>query len=273
MKGIQTLEELCSRYDILDIEPWIKRAVQELKPEGAKASHAVAKLLMELLECRNPKLMDVLAVAAEMESIPELVEAVRSIAIASSMASRPAQGRFESEVSDGGQVGWTEYTAKGIKSNANKVLERFAQGKPTDMQPKKKWWEFWKSEATPSEKKQTTEEGVSKSVMFYQYNMGSIPKERGLCSDRECPCDETPIPRGTGYLYVSKEAVQFMERKLKGEIPDNVIPGYGLMPFLVCKEGAELRGIDMEVAAEDARRWWETGKAPLRPTPKAKSKS
>ncbi len=44
------------------------------------------------------------------------------------------------------------------------------------------------------------------------------------------------------------------------------------MPILVCEQGAKLRGIDLKVAADDAKRWWETGKAPLRPTPMASRK-
>jgi hypothetical protein len=61
-----------------------------------------------------------------------------------------------------------------------------------------------------------------------------------------------------------------MGLKLKGNLPPNVVSSP--MPVLVCQQGAELRRIDMEVAAEDAKRWWETGKVPLRPTPKAKGK-
>jgi len=47
---------------------------------------------------------------------------------------------------------------------------------------------------------------------------------------------------------------------------------FGPMPILVCEQGARLRGIDMKVAADDAKRWWETGKVPLRPTPMANRK-
>jgi hypothetical protein len=43
------------------------------------------------------------------------------------------------------------------------------------------------------------------------------------------------------------------------------------MPILVCEQGAKLRGLDLKVAAEDAKRWWKTGKVSLRPTPMAKS--
>ncbi|MGD1995146.1 MAG: hypothetical protein PVH62_00080 [Anaerolineae bacterium] len=46
----------------------------------------------------------------------------------------------------------------------------------------------------------------------------------------------------------------------------------GPMPVLVCEQGAKLRGIDLKVAAEDSKRWWETGRVPLRPTPMATRK-
>jgi hypothetical protein len=40
-----------------------------------------------------------------------------------------------------------------------------------------------------------------------------------------------------------------------------------LAPILVCERGAKLRRLDLGVAAADAKRWWQTGKVPLRPTP------
>ena len=40
------------------------------------------------------------------------------------------------------------------------------------------------------------------------------------------------------------------------------------MGILVCEEGAKLRGLNLEVAAADAKHWWETGKIPFRATPK-----
>ena len=53
---------------------------------------------------------------------------------------------------------------------------------------------------------------------FYQYRREAIPEDTGYCSDRECPCPGTPIPRGTGYLYISEEAVEFMRAKLSNHI-------------------------------------------------------
>jgi hypothetical protein len=42
---------------------------------------------------------------------------------------------------------------------------------------------------------------------------------------------------------------------------------FRLGPILVCERGAKLRNLDLEVAAADAKYWWETGRVPLRATP------
>jgi hypothetical protein len=110
------------------------------------------------------------------------------------------------------------------------------------------------------------------------------PPGDGLCSDNACPCPETRIPRGTGYLYVSEEAVQFRrdartvaEARAKVERirqQTQARMGFANVVFarlpdaiLMCEQGARLRGLNLEVAAADARHWWTTGLAPLRPTP------
>jgi len=111
---------------------------------------------------------------------------------------------------------------------------------------------------------------ADQEVGFYQYSMSSLPRESGLCSDRQCPCPETVIPKGTGYLYISPDAVGFMKSKMEGKGGGGGFMVMGSMPILTCEQGAKLRGIDLEVAAEDARLWWEKGQAPLRPTPMAK---
>jgi hypothetical protein len=36
----------------------------------------------------------------------------------------------------------------------------------------------------------------------------------GLCSDNSCPCPETKIPSGEGYLYIAKECVEFRKDAL-----------------------------------------------------------
>lgn len=105
----------------------------------------------------------------------------------------------------------------------------------------------------------------------------------GRCSDRSCPCPEpgTLLPRGTGYLYISREAVKFRQdcrtldefRKKMDRIqsgPTFFNFGFapeGVAPILVCEQGAKKRNLDLAVAAADAKRWWDTGKVPLRPTP------
>ena len=40
-------------------------------------------------------------------------------------------------------------------------------------------------------------------------------------------------------------------------------------PTLMCEQGARKRGLDLKVAAADAKHWWTTGLAPLRATPMA----
>lgn len=112
----------------------------------------------------------------------------------------------------------------------------------------------------------------------------------GLCSDDSCPCDPmgTPIKRGEGYLYISKEVVERRRHLLKlyefeghnaalrslaimksGMPNDTRVNGLEKtgLPILVCEQGAKLRNLDLAVAHEDAKRWWETGKVPLRVTP------
>lgn len=109
------------------------------------------------------------------------------------------------------------------------------------------------------------------------------PSGNGLCSYPPCPCDEVTIPRGQGYLYITEECVEFRRdalslddaaTKLKemGDRTDSmIIPGSGVAsPILVCEEGAKLLELDLEIATADARRWWETGEVPLRPTPRKK---
>lgn len=106
------------------------------------------------------------------------------------------------------------------------------------------------------------------------------PNSNGLCSDNQCPCNETVIPVGEGYLYIPQSCCDFrrdcrkwsevatkvarMERTTNRMLMfDQGITG----PVLVCKQGVERRGLDLAVAAADAKHWWATGEVPLRPTP------
>lgn len=118
------------------------------------------------------------------------------------------------------------------------------------------------------------------------------PSGDGLCSDKSCPCPETVIPRGSGYLYISQELINFrkdcltyaqLQRKLDAmakvdslndSSPDGFIrflPAGTSSPIMMCKQGAILRDLDLNVAASDAAYWWKTGLVPLRVTPKAGS--
>jgi hypothetical protein len=111
------------------------------------------------------------------------------------------------------------------------------------------------------------------------------PGGDGLCSDNDCPCGYpgASIPRGSGYIYISKDVVDFRRdaltiREAKKKI-DKLRQRLGggvmmfdqniLAPILVCEQGARKRGLDLEVAAADAKHWWKTGKVPLRQTPLA----
>lgn len=119
----------------------------------------------------------------------------------------------------------------------------------------------------PQTEKQKNNKTDSSEPSFYQYDMLTIEllKTTAVCSDNKCPCQETKIPEGSGYLYISPKAVVRMTALKEGRAEGTI--GFGLMPVLVCEQGAKLRDIDLKVAAEDAKRWWVTGKVPLRPTP------
>jgi hypothetical protein len=127
---------------------------------------------------------------------------------------------------------------------------------------------------------------------FFEF---SRPQGEGRCSDNACLCDPGGagdiIPRGTGYLWISSQVVESrrtarseaavkrqLEQKFKSPLFDIlgsgvVFAGEGITPTLMCRIGAEQRGINLEVAAADAKYWWETGLVQLRPTPYAKKRS
>jgi len=122
-----------------------------------------------------------------------------------------------------------------------------------------------------------------------EYFECDVPSGDGLCSDNACPCPEVAIPRGTGYLYVEKSLVDFrrqcptldsarkaMQEKheqASAQLNAPVSGFYRLGPILVCEQGAERRNLDMEVAAADAKKWWQTGQVPLRETPTKSTES
>ena len=116
-----------------------------------------------------------------------------------------------------------------------------------------------------------------------------VPPGDGACSDNACPCGYpgAEIPRGSGYLFIEQDLVDFRyryptlqsARKAMERVHEERQAMFGLGttvyrlgPVLVCEEGARLRGLDLEVAAADAKHWWETGMVPLRETPLSKKK-
>ena len=114
---------------------------------------------------------------------------------------------------------------------------------------------------------------------------GLPPTGDGLCSDPDCPCPEVKIPRGMGYAYISEDLVKSRcnarslykldanIRKcltgLGGQVGTAILTSSLTSPLIMCELGAALRGIDLDVAAVDAKLWWETNLAPLRPTPQS----
>ena len=115
-----------------------------------------------------------------------------------------------------------------------------------------------------------------------QYFESDVPQGNGLCSDDGCPCPEVRIPRGSGYLYVNQELVDFRKnyltlveaRRAMSQSHQNISANLGavttfyrLGPILVCEQGAKLRNLNLKIAAEDAKKWWGNGLVPLRPTP------
>jgi hypothetical protein len=118
-------------------------------------------------------------------------------------------------------------------------------------------------------------------MLEYYFEMDR-PANDGLCSDSDCPCNDVIIPRGTGYLYVSPQVVEMRrdaktieELRTKIQRVGQATGMFLLMDpacyngILCCKQAARRRHLDLKVAAEDARYWWEHGLVPLRVTPKA----
>jgi len=125
----------------------------------------------------------------------------------------------------------------------------------------------------------TVTEPLKESAEYFE---DDVPSGDGVCSDNNCPCREDEIPRGTGYLYIDEEIVDFRRRypsltsareamqqtQERIRASGTMFGGfYRIGPILVCEKGARLRNLDLKVAAADAKYWWETGKVPLRVTP------
>jgi hypothetical protein len=112
-----------------------------------------------------------------------------------------------------------------------------------------------------------------------EYMECEVPRQEGYCLDNDCPCPPARLNRGEGYLYISQDLIAFrkdclsrseLQRKLAPRIEGGeYISVTAYEPTLMCEQAAHSRNLDMPAAAEDARRWWNEGVAPLRPTPKA----
>lgn len=104
-----------------------------------------------------------------------------------------------------------------------------------------------------------------------------------LCSDNMCPCtDKKHLKIGeSAYLYISEEVVKLRKNYITlldiqikllsdakniGSTAIQVTQGI-INPIVLCEIGATQRGLDLAVALEDAKRWYENGFAPLRATP------
>ena len=144
----------------------------------------------------------------------------------------------------------------------------------------------WSFKAVPEiRKEQKSEKDLDNRIQMsrtMQFMEVPRPLGEGRCSDIDCPCgfEGVVIPKGKGYVYISKEVVEFrrdcltlieLQRKIQrislqkgANIPSLLLIS---KPILMCEQGARKRRLNMEIAAEDARYWWNTGLVPLRPTP------
>ena len=249
------------------------RAIQELKPmetmvsDTLQALHerhkrSIEAVLFELTEHDCPE-----AVRAIRPFLSHNMDLIRRLAMeALSKMSDPSAGKALSKL-----VSFFSFASAEDKDFArallkNSLVKRSQTDKSTTGSPKK-----------------------SRSVaMGLKYFECDVPSGDGLCSDNACPCDDTVIPKGTGYLFIEQNLVDFRRQYPKLEdarrakraeaeqLHEQLGLGlfanvtYRLGPILVCEEGARKRNLDLDVAGADARHWWETGQVPLRATPRAR---
>jgi transcription initiation factor TFIIIB Brf1 subunit/transcription initiation factor TFIIB len=102
-------------------------------------------------------------------------------------------------------------------------------------------------------------------IHFFQYPTEAIPDIEANCSDPKCPCADTLIPKGAGWLFISEDAVDFLKEAKENPALLNTFGAP--VPIIICERAATKRHLDLEIAATDAKRWWQSGKVPLRPTP------
>jgi hypothetical protein len=91
--------------------------------------------------------------------------------------------------------------------------------------------------------------GKKEKPMQYWHLRGVHTDSYGVCSDNYCPCPQVTIPRGEGYIYIVKHE--------NGRFSANI----------TCEIGARKRNLNLKIAHNDAKFWWETGLVPFRETP------
>ena len=109
-------------------------------------------------------------------------------------------------------------------------------------------------------------------------------KEAGRCAEPGCACGNAPIPRGSGYLYIPAAVVGYRKdcrtpAELLYKLNESLASAgcfqgrdfdrSVMFPRLLCKAAAVRRLLILDVAALDAATWWETGRVPLRVTPRS----
>ena len=109
-----------------------------------------------------------------------------------------------------------------------------------------------------------------------------VRSEVGCCSEPACSCGNAVIPKGSGYLHIGQKVVDFRKdcptprdllRKLNktqadlGCFETFELDHGAVYPRLLCKQAAIRHQLILEVAAQDAVDWWNTGEVPLRSTP------
>lgn len=111
-----------------------------------------------------------------------------------------------------------------------------------------------------------------------------VKHEAGHCAEPNCSCGNASIRRGTGYLHISQEVVDFRIdcptpsdllyklNKVRADLGcfESFMPETEVFyPRLLCQQAAIRNQLDLDVAAQDAANWWKTGRVPLRSTSKA----
>ena len=115
-----------------------------------------------------------------------------------------------------------------------------------------------------------------------------LPEGDGVCSDNFCPCGfpGAKVPRGGGYVILSKELVEWRKKfptlaewdvalaSIQSQTDPAVkaamqlvLPPSGLQPTVCCDQSPLLDIVDREIAAADARLMWKSARLPLRATP------